>query len=373
MEEHGSSRETHRLLESLVQDGSAIAKVHALWTLAGMGWAHAQPLALQDTQSKLAAIRVAERIAADLPGVIESWVALERGSRFDPLARQVLLSLGNVPGEKALATLLDLVREKAPLAEMRSVAVSGLCGRELDALTAMADSEEWRKVEPGRAELFALLARCIARESRGDRLEGLIALCAGKLAGTKWQLDAVVSGVLDGRPKDALGKPTWIRLARKPSALPDALDTAFAWPGKAGAEELKVRELTPEEVARFEKGRALYESTCVQCHLASGLGQTGQAPPLRSSPWVLGKDVRTARILLQGLRGEVELEGERWDGEMPSVSFSDEDIAAILTYVRREWGNGAEPVLPATIEKVRAATKGRTHPWTLAELELIND
>jgi mono/diheme cytochrome c family protein len=134
-----------------------------------------------------------------------------------------------------------------------------------------------------------------------------------------------------------------------------------------------VRELGAEEQARFEKGRALYESTCVQCHFPSGLGQTGQAPPLRSSPWVLGKDVRTARIVLQGLRGEVQLDGERWDSEMPSVSFSDEDVAAILTYVRREWGHGAEPVLPATIARVRAATKGRTQPWTIAELEQINE
>ena len=180
-------------------------------------------------------------------------------------------------------------------------------------------------------------------------------------------------GVLDGRPKDGLGKPTWIRLARKPAQLPEALAAAFAWPGKPGVEELAVRELTGEEHARFERGRALYEATCVQCHLASGLGQTGQAPPLRGSPWVLGKDARPARILLQGLRGEVQLEGERWDGEMPAVAYSDEDVAAILTYVRREWGHGAEPVTAATIARVRAATKGRTQPWTLAELEALND
>jgi mono/diheme cytochrome c family protein len=88
---------------------------------------------------------------------------------------------------------------------------------------------------------------------------------------------------------------------------------------------------------------------------------------------VLGKEARSARILLQGLRGPIEIDGERWDGEMPSVSFSDEDIAAILTYIRREWGHGAEPVSPATIARVREATKSRTQPWTVAELEQITD
>jgi mono/diheme cytochrome c family protein len=183
----------------------------------------------------------------------------------------------------------------------------------------------------------------------------------------------VAQGVLEARPKDGLGKPTWIRLARKPARMPAVLEPAFAWPGKAGVEELKVRELSAEEHARFDKGRVLYESTCVQCHFASGLGQTGQAPPLRGSAWVLGADARSARILLQGLRGPVELDGERWDAEMPSVSFSDEDIAAILTYIRREWGHGADPVLPATIARVREATKNRTQPWTLAELEQITE
>jgi mono/diheme cytochrome c family protein len=386
VEEHDSSAEAHGRLRGVAQhSSSSIERVHALWALAGMGGirkelVHSQRAELQhrwpggikdpDTRVQLAAVATSEGLAATDPDVLEDWLDIARnpGGGSGKL-RQVMLSLGSVPTPRGLSAMMELLQTSAQWEEIRSAAVSGLGGRELDALNAIADSEEWRKPGPGRAELIALLARCVAREARGDRLEGLIGLSAGKMAATKWQCDALVSGVMAGRPKDALGKPTWIRLARKPGVLPEALDAAFAWPGKAGAEEAKVRDLTAEENARFEKGRVLYEGTCVQCHLASGLGQTGQAPPLRSSPWVLGKDVRTARILLQGLRGEVQLEGERWDGEMPSVSFSDEDVAAILTYVRREWGHGAEPVLPATIARVREETKGRKEPWTLKELE----
>jgi mono/diheme cytochrome c family protein len=356
--------------------GTSIQVVHAFWALAGMGWIEEQTalhlLGAHDRPVRIAAIAASGRAAVESPKVIEAWLALAQGPGMDAEKRQVVLSLGNVPTARGLEAMLTLMLTSAQWPEMRSAAVSGLGGRELEALKAIAESEDWRTAAAGRSELLQLLARCVMRERRGDRLEGLVELST-RLHATKWQFDAVVKGVLEGRPKDALGKLTWIRVQRKPEGLPEELESAFAWPGKLGVEDVKVRELTAAEQAQFEKGRTLYEATCVQCHLSSGLGQTGQAPPLRSSSWVLGKDARLARILLQGLRGPVELEGDSWDGEMPSVGYSDEEIAALLTYVRREWGHGAEPIVGATIAKVRAATKSRTQPWTLAELEKIND
>ena len=71
------------------------------------------------------------------------------------------------------------------------------------------------------------------------------------------------------------------------------------------------------------------------------------------------------RILLHGKEGPV--------GLMPPVGqiFTDEQIAAVLTYIRREWGQGGEPVEPAAVAAVRAATKGRARPWTEAELAAL--
>ncbi len=379
VEEHETSVEAHKLLrESATFSKKWFQRVHALWALAGMRGITKEvaqsALGNEDARVRCVGVQVSERLASEDPALLPIWMGI---TKMQPggaqLLRQVVLSLGNVKSAKGLEVLLELMRAASEWEEIRTAALSGLGGRELEVLLAIAQAESWRDAPPGRGEFLQLLARCVAREGRGDRLEGLAYLCAQGLAHAKWQQDALVRGVLEGRPKDALGKPTWIRLARKPAVLPEALEDAFAWPGKAGAEEVKVRDLTAEELARFEKGRALYETTCVQCHFPSGLGQTGQAPPLRSSPWVLGKEGRVARILLQGLRGEVRFEGERWDGEMPSVSYPDEDVAAILTYIRREWGHGAEPVLPATITKLREATKGRKEPWTLKELEELNE
>lgn len=389
VEEHESSRRANELLREQAADprGSVLARVHSLWALHGMRGLTPELLAKLwregesdrpesrhdvDPRIRLALIAVSEREAAGNPEVIARWVELARdpGGGVREL-QQVLLSLGNVATGEGLAALLELLRENARSAEMRSAAVSGLGGRELQALAAIAKAEEWREEEAGRAEVLKLLARCVVREGRGDRVEGLVGMCADGEGGLKekWQRDAVVKGVMEGRPKDGLGKATWVRLARKPSVMPEELDAAFAWPGKAGVEELKVREMTAEEVARFEKGRALYEGTCVQCHLGSGMGQTGMAPPLRGSKWVLGDAARTARIVMGGLRGEVEIDGERWDGEMPAVGFSDEEVAAVLTYVRREWGGAADPVGVEVVRGVREVVKGRKEPWTLRELE----
>ena len=58
---------------------------------------------------------------------------------------------------------------------------------------------------------------------------------------------------------------------------------------------------------------------------------------------------------------------------MPGVggSMSDDELAAVLTFVRRSWGNGASPVAPAQVAEIRGATLGRRQPWTEAELERI--
>ena len=48
--------------------------------------------------------------------------------------------------------------------------------------------------------------------------------------------------------------------------------------------------------------------------------------------------------------------------------LSDEQVASVLTYIRREWGQNGTPVTPATVKEVRTATAGRSRPWTHEEL-----
>jgi len=55
---------------------------------------------------------------------------------------------------------------------------------------------------------------------------------------------------------------------------------------------------------------------------------------------------------------------------MPPIgaTLTNDQIASVLTYVRREWGQAGDPVEPGTIETVRAQTATRTQPWTDDEL-----
>ena len=74
---------------------------------------------------------------------------------------------------------------------------------------------------------------------------------------------------------------------------------------------------------------------------------------------------------MHGLGGPLELDGETWDMEMPALSADDEGLAAIATYVRREWGGTADPITPDEARRVRAMIASRGGPWTVEELEAM--
>ena len=124
----------------------------------------------------------------------------------------------------------------------------------------------------------------------------------------------------------------------------------------------------------YKKGERLYGLTCAACHQATGSGVAGQCPPLAGSDWVLQKDpARIIRIVQLGASGPITVSGVE---HTPSVVMTpmgsalpeDEDLAAVLTYVRQSWGNKAPSVKPEQVKKVRAEIGGRKDPWTSAEL-----
>ncbi len=125
------------------------------------------------------------------------------------------------------------------------------------------------------------------------------------------------------------------------------------------------------------QGKKLYTTVCASCHQATGLGVPGVYPPLVKSEWVNGSEERVIRILLHGLQGPIKVEGKEYNSVMPAIgpggyNFSDDKIAAVLTYVRQEWGNNAPPVTKAKVTEIRTkAAAGRSTPWTAAELEAI--
>lgn len=120
-----------------------------------------------------------------------------------------------------------------------------------------------------------------------------------------------------------------------------------------------------------DDGAEIYMTRCMSCHQMNGRGVSGVFPPLAGTEWVTGDKGVLIRVVLNGLTGEIDVEGEKYSGAMPPwQSFlDDEQMAAVLTYIRSSWGNEASEVTAAEVGKVRAATEERRDPWTQTELQ----
>ena len=121
-------------------------------------------------------------------------------------------------------------------------------------------------------------------------------------------------------------------------------------------------------------GKRLYTANCAQCHQANGLGQAGVYPPLAGSEWVTGSKNRLISILHKGIAGPINVKGALYNNNMPAwgdgapVPLKDEQIAAILTYIRSEWGNTADAIQVADVAAKRKEIAARTSPWSEKEL-----
>lgn len=107
--------------------------------------------------------------------------------------------------------------------------------------------------------------------------------------------------------------------------------------------------------ASVKRGEAVYSSTCLSCHQADGGGVPGVFPPLAKSDYLMGDPKRAIRTVLHGLSGEITVNGEPYNQEMPAQShLTDEQVADVLNYVRNNWGNKG-PAITAT--QVKAERK----------------
>jgi mono/diheme cytochrome c family protein len=140
----------------------------------------------------------------------------------------------------------------------------------------------------------------------------------------------------------------------------------------------KVEPSGPVEVDMVGLGKRMY-AQCAACHQMTGQGVPGAFPTLVGSDWVLGDEKRVIRIVLFGLQGPIEVEGTTYNGVMPAFGprsgyrFSAQQVAAVLTYVRSEWGNDAPAISEQAVEEVlnELADRNPTQAWTVEELNQV--
>ncbi len=372
-------------LRRLAMDGEqTFARLHALWTLEGFGQLDAGALAdaLTDPVGKLRAnaIRLSEPFMPRDTRVLGDVLKLRIDDDYD-VQLQFALSVSAVPIPDAQAAVVDVVTARADDRYVRDAAMSGMKGCELEFLERLLDDPRWTEKAEGRAAMLAALTQCVMAEGDPQRVMRLTDVMAAQsdpaLAWRQWAM-------IDSFPRIDPKKP--VRNAVKLSARPSSLDVLSAslepniregttrmahllmWPGKRVNTAAR-RSLSETEQARFEAGRTVYATVCGQCHKPDGMGQAGLAPPLLDSDWVLGDQQRLIKIVLHGLRGPIDVNGQPWDMDMPHLrTLSDDDIAAALTYVRREWEHDGKPVTPEDVAKVRARYEERQDAWTATEL-----
>jgi mono/diheme cytochrome c family protein/glucose/arabinose dehydrogenase len=368
-----------------------LTQIHALWTLDGMGQIDRETVfksfSCQNPKVRATAIRLSEPF-------LKTGMATELLSRLVPMAEselhpdiqlQLAFTLGQSTEPEAERGLLIIAKHSAANPLIREAMLSGLGRREVEFLNALLHDNHWVEQKPGREALLDGLAQCLLN---GRKTNDLSLLLEAAAAAPAWQKAALLDGLAGHvavtakrkssprvKPVYFVAEPRGFAALRKKAdketlARLAKIDRLITWPGQPGYRPPpKIKPLTAPEQKRFAAGQNLFAATCAGCHQLTGLGQAGLAPPLVDSEWVLGSEQRLARIVLHGVHGEISVKGRKYEMEMPGLgTFDDEQIASVLTYIRREWEHAGAPVNSSAVKKIRSATAKREEAWSEKEL-----
>ena len=328
---------------------------------------HAGPFLVQG--DRLVRLAVAAALASDVPTV--RWHAVLACGPVFEAGTPIVARCAAVP---MLAAALQAHEDP----NLRAVVATVAGARLADVVAAVGD--DWPGGESARNKAVRDLAMRGTKSRDPQTQQAFFELAATSTA-TAWRTRAVLEGMVEALPK-AAQRSGWLSFPAVPAALvalashaepaiaanAATLLGAIAITG-AAAPLAAAAELTADERARVVAGEVVFRRTCAACHQLDGNGMQGLAPPLRDSEWVLGSPDRLVRILLHGVKGPIEVAGVTWTMEMPGQShLSNADLAAVASYVRRAFGHRDTAVLPAAFESARTAHRGRSEPWTAAEL-----
>jgi mono/diheme cytochrome c family protein/glucose/arabinose dehydrogenase len=382
-----------KVVSGKVEGTTPLAKVHALWTLAGIDSLDDDVTAAAtkdaDSRVRLAALRAGEQLIRKRTGtaLIAAMAALSNDP--DPAVQVQVLALASPDMPAVQAAASELLARNMNVPVFRVAAINGATGRELELLQLLISDKAFADSSKGKTELFLELADCVIRGRSASRTAQLISLVAAQPASAAAAQEAILAGIADAvapDPKSGVA-PRRIRMTEEPKGLSTLLASAdpkikepakrvmdvMTWPGKPGDHTPPLPPLTASQQKLFDDGKVVFAGLCASCHQPSGMGMSGTAPPLVDSPWLLGPQSRPVRIVLNGLHGPIKVGKKSTDLEMPGLKvLTDDQIASVLTYLRREWGHESDPVEIGTVKAIRAETADRGDlQWTATELTKV--
>ena len=128
--------------------------------------------------------------------------------------------------------------------------------------------------------------------------------------------------------------------------------------------EFQIKAINPQSNTTSSKqatknaGKALYTKHCMSCHQADGSGVPQMYPPLKKSNWVNGDKGKLIKVVLFGLEGEIDVNGESYYETMPKQDkLTDQQIADILSYIRKNFENHSDSIRSKDVQLLRTKKK----------------
>jgi mono/diheme cytochrome c family protein len=325
--ERGGTTAVAALAALAATSDNPLARVHALWTIEGLG-------ALTVPMLQAAGRSANARLVAETIRLAESFA----GSAQDDAAGQFVAALAGGPGAHAASPEIELqaALSAGPLAVGGSASTWQLV---IDIATRHG-------------------ADALIRDALLSGLGGGEAEAARRLGSTANASKELLSD---------LATASATRQGMKPQALSRAPTPLLVQGGSELAKQPKA--------AALPAGQSKFLEICAGCHGPEGAGLFALGPPLAQSEWVHGQKQTAMRIVLLGLTGPITVAGKRFQTPdilplMPGLAFNltDAEIAAVLTYLRANFGNQADAVSADEVGSERKQLSGRGVPYTAEEL-----
>ncbi|MFM7052314.1 MAG: c-type cytochrome [Planctomycetota bacterium] len=333
------------------------------------------------------ALRIAERSLSSTE--LASLLARAADDGSAEVRVQAALSAGRLDVPLRAVVLERALSRDVGVRAMRSAVLSSLAGAERELLAGIVAGHVLDADSVGARAFAAEFADALLDDGSGRPdpavLATLLSSASAVAEGRPWLAAAMLDRVAAKQRLNAK-EPVQLVASREPEgwfdmlghsaaaiAVASPVDRNLFWPGREDVSFIPPKVARGAQMSFEDFGKRLY-SNCMSCHQANGRGLPPVYPPLRGSEIVHGDPAVLVKILMYGLEGRIKVDGQEYNQVMPAAPLrTDEEIAAVLTYVRGAWGNAGAPVDAAFVAKVREDTKGRTRGFTAKELGIAAD
>jgi mono/diheme cytochrome c family protein len=375
-------------ISGAASDDEIAVALERLWALQGCGAAGRevveQAFASPSAVVRAHALRVAERGLDSVS--LASLLSRAIEDSEEAVRVQAVLAAGRLDAVLRIAVLEPALRRDIGMRAMRSAVIASLAGAERELLEAVAAGRVLADDGVAPRAFAAEFTEVLLDDGSGlpspATLRDALATAAAIAPSRPWLAKAMLERIAakqnlnakEPRQLIAASEPIgWLAmLDRIPTELAIAtpIDRNLFWPGREDVSFIPPKIARAAELSVADFGKRLY-SNCMSCHQANGRGLPPVYPPLRGSEIVHGDAATLVKIVMHGLEGPIKVDGQTYNQVMPAAPLrTDEEIAAVLTYVRGAWGNTGDAIDTAIVARIREETKGRNRPFTSKELGL---